>query len=1802
MAGYSARQSSFTTGDTITAAHSNNEFNAILAAFHVSTGHTHDGTTAGDGGPLSTLYSNAISMGTGADTDIAVTFNANSNDGVITWMEDEDYFQFSDDILISSTEKIQFRDTALYVYSSTDGQLDVIADTKIQLTATTIGLSGAISGTGIADEDDMSSNSATKLATQQSIKAYVDSQVTAQDLDVTSDSGTIAIDLDSETLTVAGGTGLSSSATSNTVTLAIDSTVTTLTGSQTLTNKTLTSPVLNTGISGTAVLDEDDMSSNSATKLATQQSIKAYVDSEVGGISSSWVLEDDDGTEVTVAAGKEVKFIGSGITTNWTDTDNGTDGDPYDLTFTVNAAQTGITSILATDLKIGEDNETKIDFETANEIHFYANNTEQVYLADNIFGPQSDSDVDLGTTSVRWKDAYVDSVTVTDNVTVGGDLTVNGTTTTVNSTTVTIDDPIFTLGGDSAPGSDDNKDRGIEFRWHSGTAAKVGFFGYDDSESAFTFIPDASNSSEVFSGTVGNVIFGNIAGTLTTAAQTNITSVGALGGGSISSGFGAIDTGSSNITTTGLISGGSLDIDDVLINGTTIGHTDDTDLMTLSNGGLVVAGTLEATGNITGTLATAAQTNITSLGTLSTLTVDNVIINGTTIGHTDDTDLMTLASGGLTVAGTIEGTTITASTALVPDASGGADLGSTSLEWGDVYIADDKKLYLGSDQNFSIEYDEDGNDTTAVVAAGGVSMAPHGSSAGNGTELRFQELAANGANYVGFKAPDAIAANKVFVLPNADGSANQVLKTDGSLGLGWVDQAGGGTVSLVADGAITAGKPCILTAAGKAQQIAYADAAAGVGTAVDLDTSVNGSDNSATLVYLDGVGTKKTFVKIYCDGGSSNNITAIAFTVDNNGSRTIRAGTPVTLISNDTQFVSAIFDPDTDRVIVAYRNSDDNSTPYYNVVSVDGTTITASTAAAIDSTSTIDARDVQISYDTSADRVAVVFYDQGNDNGKIRSYVGTVTGGTTNSVAWGSNVYADTDTSVGNTTTRLVYDIGTNRHLLVWDDDNGTQSRVGTLTGSSTNTLSWGNQTALYTTTDSSDIMLVYEATQAKCVVGFRSASSTQKLGVVTITAGTTNTAAIGSLATVTRDDDSIGNTALTAFAASKIGYVYNTSNAVKFAPFTISGTSLSAGTVVDIVSADTAYVMAAGIVATGQVLIAYEDNNTSKTVIEYRSATISNGGATNLTKENYLGVAAASISDTASGDITIVGGVNENQSSLTIGRRYFTNAAGTVGLAGDDGGTQFLGTAVTATKLQLEEDPYQFYAIADGALTRGKPIEITSDGKIKALAGSDTAVTSTTDFATTHVEQVTGYYDPDIQRIVIFYNDGANSSYVTGRVGTVTGGTTNSISWGTATVVYSNFISGNSSISSTYDTAVDRGVVQYKAYSGGTDGYGQYCNVITATGGTTNTIAVGAQNEFRAAATTNGWSFTDAAFDVDNSVVGLIGIEENAAGSTQGLKLIAGKVTGGTTNTISFGSVTDVNGSGDNTNHASICYAQRMDQFIISYKDTADGSDGTIVRVNVSDGASPTTSLSTETDMTGGTNVDYSTIEYMPAIDRQILIYTVSGQRIIRLHDNNGSELSENITDGGTSGSFYGHGKLAMNTSTTGTSYPPSGTANNGRVAMVYRNSSDSNAVNVQEMVFQDNSGGGTWDGFYFTSVRVNASTYGYEWHIIYDASAERYVTLGRDTEDSNNAAAYVITPAVYTTKTSFDGFAQYAVSDAETVAVKLDYMIDDNQSDLTVGSTYYIDSAIALTTTSTNNQKVGVAVGAEEIQIIKT
>jgi|10_taG_2_1085330.scaffolds.fasta_scaffold02140_9 cytoskeletal protein CcmA (bactofilin family) len=664
MATSYTRQSSFSDGDTITAALFNDEFNQLLTAFSYAssstTGHRHDGTAA-EGGNVHTIgdqdflnkivaddsnnrwgvfvevssaaveqvrfqdgvivpvTDNDIDLGTssvefkdayfdGTVTTDALTVDVNATIGgtlgvtgaltgsstvqgtTITattafvpdasdgaalgtsalefsdlFLADGAVINFGDDqdvslthvadtgLLLSSTDQLQFGDSGTYIFQSADGILDLVADTEIEINATTIDINGAVAmdgamtgGTDITISGELDAatldisgdadidgtleadaytvdGTALNEYIADTVGAMVGSNtetnitVTYEDSDNTLDfvigtlnqdtSGTAAIattvtitDNESTNETNAiiftaggdldgGNLGLESDGdlTYNPSTGLLSSTGVTASG-------TVTFGTLSDGTIGvTAWVDEDDMSTDSATLVPTQQSVKAYVDSQTSGSGSmsSFILEDDDGTEVSISDAEEVKFIGSGITTNWTDTTPGSDADPFDMTFTVDAAQTGITSIYATDLIMGEDSETAIDFGTPNEIDFKADNAARLTLTSSALYPVTDNEIDLGTASLEFKDAFFDG-------------------------TVTAD---------------------------------------------------------AFAGPLTGNVTGNASGTALTVTQ-------------------------------------------------------------------------------------AAQSAITSLGTLTTLTVDNVIINGTTIGHTDDTDLMTVADGIVTVAGEVSLTTL----------------------------------------------------------------------------------------------------------------------------------------------------------------------------------------------------------------------------------------------------------------------------------------------------------------------------------------------------------------------------------------------------------------------------------------------------------------------------------------------------------------------------------------------------------------------------------------------------------------------------------------------------------------------------------------------------------------------------------------------------------------------------------------------------------------------------------------------------------------------------------------------------------------------------------------------------------------------------------------------------------------------------------------------------------------------------------------------------------------------------------------------------------------------------------------
>ena len=137
----------------------NAELNAVVNAFAASTGHTHDGTSA-EGGPITKLLGMSITIGDAtAGTDVTITFDGETNDGVLKWMEDEDYFQFDDDILISTNEKIQFRDSGIYISSNADGDLDIVSDgtavDSINIESPGgITLDAGTAGSGIIYEDD----------------------------------------------------------------------------------------------------------------------------------------------------------------------------------------------------------------------------------------------------------------------------------------------------------------------------------------------------------------------------------------------------------------------------------------------------------------------------------------------------------------------------------------------------------------------------------------------------------------------------------------------------------------------------------------------------------------------------------------------------------------------------------------------------------------------------------------------------------------------------------------------------------------------------------------------------------------------------------------------------------------------------------------------------------------------------------------------------------------------------------------------------------------------------------------------------------------------------------------------------------------------------------------------------------------------------------------------------------------------------------------------------------------------------------------------------------------------------------------------------------------------------------------------------------------------------------------------------------------------------------------------------------------------------------------------------------------
>ena len=253
-------------------------------------------------------------------------------------------------------------------------------------------------------------------------------------------------------------------------------------------------------------------------------------------------------------------------------------------------------------------------------------------------------DTDNGNTDIQGTLDVAGDVTASSDLTVTGNLTVNGTTTTVNSTVTTLDDPIITVGGDTAPASNDGKDRGVEFRYHDGSA-KIGFFGYDRSANQFAFLTDSTNTSEVHAGTDGSLRAGSLnltaAGTaLDVDNDANIDGALTVDGQIVSN----KSTGAPfSIASTTKVANLNVDLLDGM---TTASSNTGSTVVNRDASGNFAAGTITAA--LTGNASTA-----TTLETARTITVDgvvngNVSFNGSadvTITTTyDDADITALAA------------------------------------------------------------------------------------------------------------------------------------------------------------------------------------------------------------------------------------------------------------------------------------------------------------------------------------------------------------------------------------------------------------------------------------------------------------------------------------------------------------------------------------------------------------------------------------------------------------------------------------------------------------------------------------------------------------------------------------------------------------------------------------------------------------------------------------------------------------------------------------------------------------------------------------------------------------------------------------------------------------------------------------------------------------------------------------------------------------------------------------------------------------------------------------------------------
>ena len=709
------RQSTYSDGDTITAAHSNDEFNQLLAAFASGTGHTHDGTTA-EGGPITKLLGTAITIGDGTTgTDIAVTFDGETNDGVLTWMEDEDHFKFSDDVVIDGTKRLYFNDEGGEYIHGDGTDLNLVSGADINIPAN-IGLTFGDDGEKIeGDGTDLTitgnninltatadvnipSGVGLTFATAEKIESDgTDLTITVGsngDINIPANIGLTfgddgeKIEGDGTDLTITGN-NINLTATADVVIPADvgitfgsgekiegDNTDLTITSGAKI-NLTATSDVHipnNVGIVFGGDSEKIEGDGTDLTISANNLTVDAVADIILDAGGADVILKDggtqyasltNSSGELIIKSGSTTMLTGSGA--NATFAGNVTVDGNLDVTGTFDLSDSNFTN--AGDIQLDSitgdgDTNTSITFSGSDVITIKNAGTNQVTFNDGSIQPVTDDDVDLGASGKEFKDLYIDGTANVDAI------NLNGTAISATGAELNLMDGDATVGTTAVADGDGivTNDAGTMRQTTVQTFAT--YFGSEISE------------------------------------MSNLVTTGALNSGSITSGFGSIDNGSSAITTTGTITGGALTVDDVGVNGKVItmtGSTDDTATFTVGTNGTLDIVTTDDN-------AAAANIQITADGTAE--------LAGTTVTLDSEGDIV-LDANGANVTFKDDGTSI-------------LDIANNST---------DVELTVSTaDKNFKIK----GTDGSSAITALDIDMALAGKATFNGDVVVTGDLTITG--------------------------------------------------------------------------------------------------------------------------------------------------------------------------------------------------------------------------------------------------------------------------------------------------------------------------------------------------------------------------------------------------------------------------------------------------------------------------------------------------------------------------------------------------------------------------------------------------------------------------------------------------------------------------------------------------------------------------------------------------------------------------------------------------------------------------------------------------------------------------------------------------------------------------------------------------------------------------------------------------------------------------------------------------------------------------------------------------